>query len=87
MDKIMNRAEDKNVAVRVVYSEDGSKIYYDSEFENEVPATDCLNLFIKGVVAVLDGDYYAAKSCTEEGVIDFGFPEEDDDTSGGEGLG
>lgn len=73
MKKIYNDACDKNVAVTVIYS-NGTKFYGDPEMTEEIPAEEMLNLFVKGVVAVKDGTYFAAKSCTAEGVIDFGFP-------------
>ena len=53
MNKIFNRAEDKNVATRVVYlNSTDSKLYYTSDFQEntEVPAEDMKNLFLKGVV-------------------------------------
>lgn len=73
MDRIYNDAVDKNVSCVVVYAKTNGSIYYDAETKNAVPAEDCLNLFLKGVVAVKAGTYYAAKSCTSAGVIDFGF--------------
>lgn len=73
MDRIYNDAKDKNVATVVVYAANtGSKIYYDKDHKVEVPAADCLDLFMKGVVALKGTTYYAAKTCTAAGVIDFG---------------
>lgn len=72
MDRIYNDASDKNVAKVIVYASESNKIYYDAEHKNEVPAADCLNLFLKGVVCRKSGVYYAAVSCTEAGVISFG---------------
>ena len=76
MDRIYQDAVDKNVAKVVVYANESKALFYDAAFTEEkaVPADDCLNLFFKGVVALFDGSYYAAKSCTDAGVIDFGFP-------------
>lgn len=76
MDRIFQDAVDKNVATVVVYANESKALFYDSEFTEAkaVPADDCLNLFFKGVVALFDGSYYTAKSCSDEGVIDFGFP-------------
>ena len=71
MDRIFQDAQDKNVAARVIYTND-SKFYYDSAFENEIPATDMLNLFFQGVVLKSGTTYKAAVSCTEAGVISFG---------------
>lgn len=65
-------ARDKNVAVRVIYADSSNDLFYDEAFEKAVPNEDGLNLFVKGVVAFKDGVYYAAKSCTEAGVLNFG---------------
>lgn len=70
--QVFNDAADKNVAKNVVYANPSNTIFYDKEFKNEVPAEDCLNLFMKGVVALKAGTYYAAVSCTDAGVINFG---------------
>ena len=67
-------ANDKNISVYVIYADTEKDLYYDSGFENEVPAEDCLNLFIKGVVCLYSGTYYRAVSCSDAGVIDFGLP-------------
>lgn len=73
MDRVWMDAEDKNVATRVLYANESKALFYDAAFTDAVPAEDCVNLFTKGVVALYNGAYYAPKSCTEEGVIDFGF--------------
>ena len=65
-------ADDQNVATRIIYTSDGTTYTYDKNGVNEVPSSDMMNLFIKGVVAVKDGKYYKPLSCTEAGVIDFG---------------
>lgn len=77
MDRFYQDAVDKNVAVVKVYADSNKALFYDATFTESkaVPAEDCLNLFVKGVVALYDGSWYAAKSCTEAGVIDFGFPQ------------
>lgn len=72
-EKIMIDAEDKNVAVTVIYTTDGSTFSYDKKGEVAVEAKDMFNLFIKGVVAVKDSVYYRPTSCTKEGVIKFNF--------------
>lgn len=75
MGKIFNDANDKNVAVRVIYANDSKKLFYDAECKNEFNAAkDGLDYFLKGVVAVKGNVYYAAQSCTAAGVITFGFP-------------
>lgn len=78
MERIYNDACDKNVASVIVYANSSNKLFYTETLTGDkavaVPATDCLNLFLKGVVAVKGGNYYKAKSCTSAGVIDFGFP-------------
>lgn len=73
MDVIYNDACDKNVATRIVYADDSNKLFYDEQHTKEVAAEDAMNLFVKGVVAVKSGVYYKAISCTEVGVINFGF--------------
>ena len=74
MKRIFNDAEDKNVAVRVVYANESNAIFYDADFTEAVEAEAAFNLFAKGVVAKKGTAFYAAKSCTDAGVIDFGFP-------------
>lgn len=75
--KVYYDANEKYVATTVVYANSSNKLFYTSTLTGatavEVPATDCLNLFLKGVVAYKGGKYYAAKTCTDAGVIDFGF--------------
>lgn len=73
MKKIFNDACDKNVATVVLYANDSNELFYDAEFEEAVEAADVFNLFIKGVVAVKAGVYYKPLTCTEAGVISFGF--------------
>lgn len=75
-DRFYQDAVDKNVAAVKVYANESKALFYDSAFTaaKAVPAEDCLNLFVKGVVALYNGSWYSAKSCTEAGVIDFGFP-------------
>ena len=73
-EKIMIDAEDKDVAVTVIYTADGEAFSYDAAGKVAVEAKDMFNLFIKGVVAVKDAVYYRPTSCTKEGVIKFDFP-------------
>lgn len=77
MKRVYLDAKDKNVAKVVVYANSSNKLFYTETLTGDkavaVPADDCLDLFLKGVVAVKNGTYYAAKSCTSAGVIDFGF--------------
>lgn len=65
-------ARDKNVATRVLYADSDNSLFYDEACTQAVPIEDGFNLFVKGVVAFKDGTYYAAKSCTEAGVLNFG---------------
>ena len=74
MTRVYDDAKDKNVATVVVYADASNNLFYDVEGTKAVPATDCLDLFFKGVIALKGTTYYAAKSCTAAGVIDFGFP-------------
>lgn len=80
MNKIYDDAKDKNVATVVLYADANKDLYYDVNGTEAVKAADCLELFIKGVVCIYDGDYYKALSCTEEGVINFGFPTKESDS-------
>lgn len=72
MDRVFQDAKDKNVAAVLVYANSSNAIFYDAAFKNAVPAEDCLELFLKGVIALKGTNYYKAKSCTKAGVIDFG---------------
>ena len=72
--KVFIDGDDKNVAVTVIYTKDGSNFTYDKEGKKKVEAADMFNLFVKGVVAVKDSVYYKPTSCTEAGVIAFPFP-------------
>lgn len=72
MTKVYGDANDKYVSAIIVFVGEGNALFYDEAKTIPVPAEDCLNLFIKGVVAVKEGTYYKPVSCTTEGVIDFG---------------
>lgn len=78
MGKIFNDAKDKNVAVTVVYAGSNNKVYATPEEATakkagtEIEGAAALDLFLKGVVALKAGTYYAAVSCTDAGVISFG---------------
>lgn len=84
MNKIFNDANDVPVAAYIVYANTNNNLFYDAACTegNEVDADDCLNLFFKGVVCVKDDVYYAATSCTNEGVITFAFPAAAEDAGG-----
>lgn len=76
-EKVYRDADDMNVAVNVIYATESEGEYtysYDAAGENEVPAADLKNLFVKGVVCLLDGAYYAATSYSETDGITFAFP-------------
>lgn len=74
MDRIYNDAKDKNVAAVVVYANSSNNLFYDEAHTaaKKVPAEDCLELFLKGVVCKKGTTYYKAVSCTDAGVINFG---------------
>lgn len=72
MNRIYQDAKDKNVAAVLVYANASKALFYDEAFKNAVPADDCLELFLKGVICLKGDTYYTAKSCTKAGVIDFG---------------
>lgn len=72
MKKIFDDAVDKNVAKVVVFADTNKDLFYDAEFTEEVPDKDGLNLFVKGVVCLYNGSYYAPVSCTSAGAISFG---------------
>lgn len=73
-DKRPIESDNVNIAVTVIYTEDGSSFTYDKAGNIEVNTEDMFSLFINGVVAVKDNVYYQAVSCTESGVISFAFP-------------
>lgn len=78
MKRIFNRAEDKNVALRIVYLKAAdSKLYYDFDgttYKNEVPATDFENLFFKGVAVDNGTGIYIATGYDETNGITFAIP-------------
>lgn len=71
--KLFIDGDDKNVAVTVIYTEDGSTFSYDKDGEKVVSADDMFGLFVKGVVAIKDDVYYKPTSCTKDGTIVFPF--------------
>lgn len=76
-EKIYEDSDDKYLASRVIYATEDSGTYtytYDAEGEVEIEDADLLNLFIKGVVCVLDDVYYSALSYDETNGITFAFP-------------
>lgn len=72
--KIYKDANQVNVAKNVIYTANKTKFTYDPEGKNEVLATDMFNLFVNGVVCIYNKVYYTPLTCTEVGVITFGFP-------------
>ena len=76
-DKIMNDAKDEHVAVNVIYADSSNNLFYDElhTASKAVSATDCLELFVKGVICKKGTSYYAAVSCSADGTIDFGLGE------------
>lgn len=75
MDRIYRDSVDMGVATTIVYANDKNAIFFDKEAKNEpVDAKTAIELFQKGIIAVKNNVMYKAKSCTLEGVIDFGFP-------------
>lgn len=73
MNRIFDDARDKNVSCVVIYADSDNALYYDESCTVEVPSSDCLNLFYKGVVAMKDSTLYKPTSCTTGGVITFPF--------------
>ena len=71
MDKIYIDAKDKYVAAVVVYADNSNNLFYDAG-SVPVPAKDCLELFVKGVICKKGTNVYRALSCSNEGVINFG---------------
>ena len=74
MKKIFQDAVDKNVAAVMLFADASKDIFYDEAHKEPVPAEDCVNLFIKGVVCEYNDVLYKALSCSDAGVINFGFP-------------
>ncbi len=73
MNRVFQDAKDKYVSAVIVYFND-NKFYFDEAFEQEVSADEMKDLFFKGIVAVKNDVFYTAKSMTDAGVVDFGFP-------------
>lgn len=70
VERIYLDADDKNVAMNIVYiGETG--VFYDADLTKQIPAGDVFHIFAAGVLGVADGVFYTAKSCTAEGVITF----------------
>ena len=72
--RVMGDAEDKYVSTIVIYADANKDLFYDQAGTEAVPAEDCLNLFLKGVVCLYSGTYYKAVSCSDAGEISFGLP-------------
>lgn len=71
--KLFIDGDDKNVAVTVIYTVDGSTFTYDKDGTKEISADDMFTLFVKGVVAIKNDTYYKPTSCTKNGNIVFPF--------------
>ena len=80
MFRFFKRAEDKNVALRLVYLKAAdSKLYYDFDgttYKNEVPATAMKNLFVQGVAVDNGTGIYIATGYDETNGITFAIPSE-----------
>lgn len=72
MVRIYEDAKDLHVANVLVYANESKALFYDEAFTQEVSASDGVELFLKGVVCLYDGAYYAAVSVSTAGVLDFG---------------
>lgn len=46
--------EDQNVKTVVVYANDSSVLFYDAEFKNPVLTSELLDLYLKGMVIVVN---------------------------------
>ena len=56
MNKVFEKAKDKNVAAVVLYVSEGA-LYYDAEYENAVAyAEDAIDLFLNGAVIYVPGE-------------------------------
>lgn len=80
MFRFFKRAEDKNVALRLVYLKAAdSKLYYDFDgttYKNEVPSKDLKNLFVQGVAVDNGTGIYAATGYDETNGITWAIPSE-----------
>lgn len=78
MEKIFEKAKDKNVAAVVLYISEGA-LYYDAEHEQAVEyKEDAIDLFLNGAVVLDDGVYYAPVSVSEDGEMAYGEVETDE---------
>lgn len=77
MDKVFENAKDLHVRQYIVYQDSNGDLFHDEDCTKEVKAEDCLDLFFKGVAVCVDGVYYKAISCSDDGELAFAIPEED----------
>lgn len=68
MDKVYQRAEDKNVAAILIYVNEG-KGYTDAEHTNQYTREALKNAFIKGALVVNASGYYTPTGYSETGGI------------------
>ena len=72
MERIFEKAKDKNVAAVVLYINDGA-LYYDAAFEDAVAyKEDAVDLFLNGAVVLDDGVYYTPISVSVDGELAYG---------------
>lgn len=68
MDTIYIDAKDKNVAVTIVYGKaDRDFLYYDDKLTQKITKEDAFELFIKGVLVLMNNEYYKLVHCKVSG--------------------
>lgn len=64
LDRLFNRAEDKNVAATYVYVKSGeTKAYAEADYKTQLDAATLANLFEKGMIIVDGGAKYIPATC------------------------
>lgn len=64
MDRIYNRAEDKNSAIIIVYAKN-NKPYADSDCTRQLTQNELRAVFMKGCMVVIDNTFYCPVSVSD----------------------
>ena len=66
--KIYDDSKDKNVATTMVYADsDAGHLFYDEKKTTKIPKNEVVDLYLKGMVIVLDGKYLSPIVCENSG--------------------
>ena len=64
MDRIYNRAEDKNSAIIIVYGKNNTP-YADSDYTRQLTQNELRAVFMKGCMVVIDNTFYCPVSVSD----------------------